>query len=72
MKQQDYLNKKVIISVETLRGLKTYIGLCKEVIYLGKDILGVDVYNYTIEETDTKQIFCFSTNQIKMLGLWVK
>lgn len=72
MKQIDYTNKKVIITVDTLRGVKTYIGICKEVIYLGKDILGVDVYNYTIEQEDTKQIYCFSTNQIKMMGLWVK
>lgn len=62
----DFKGKKIFLQVDTTKGVWTYIGVCDDVIYVGRNIDGVEMYYIEITDIEGKKNG-FSSNAIKII-----
>lgn len=60
--------KRVLVNIETIKGVRLYTGVVKEVVFMGKNTEGVDVYFLEITDKFGESVG-FQSSQIKLIEI---
>lgn len=66
MNFKEYEKKKILLHIETAKGLRYYSGIVEEVNYLGKNIDGVEIWFLMITDKFGAKVG-FNSSQIRLI-----
>lgn len=58
--------KQVLVNIETIKGVRIYSGLVEEVVFMGKNTKGMDIYFLEITDKFGDKVG-FASNSIKLI-----
>lgn len=62
----DFNGKKVFIQIETINGLRSYSGIINDIIFMGKNIEGIEIWFIELIDKFGDKVG-FASNQIKLI-----
>ena len=66
MAMKDYEGKRIYVSLNTSDGKRRYSGTVLEVVFIGKDVSGVDIHMITINDKFDKLV-SFTDKEIEFM-----